>query len=344
MKSLRVVVYISFLFCYLLVNIIPDLYAYEDNNISVVVNGEKLRFKREIQNIKGTVLVPAQALIWSLDGEIEWNETRQEITIFKDDTRIKMKINRDYAIVDRIVNYIDVGARVDNGMIMIPLRYICEQLNEHVEWHEYTQSILVGDNRIYKRQNKDYQIYEKTVVIDPGHGGSDPGAVYFGVRESHINLQISEKVNKLLKQKGIKTYMTRIEDKDVSLYDRSGLVDIVNADLLVSIHNNAGSNSTTGTMTLYHPQISNMKDGVSSYIFANDIQNQLVKDLGTKNLGLYERPNLAVLRTSNVPAVLIEVGYMSNYSEFIKLTSDNYQDKVAISIVDGILKVLFKMK
>ena len=183
----------------------------------------------------------------------------------------------------------------------------------------------------------------RIVVIDAGHGGTQTGAVYGGVKEKDLNLSIAKKLDSKLKELGIVTYMTRSSDTTLSLYARSDLANNKNADLLVSIHNNAGSSKVIGTMTLYYPSSSKTKGKLSSYKFAKIVQRNLCNTLGSKDMGVIERPGLAVLRTANMPAVIAEIGYMSNNSELAKLKTPAYQEKAAEALKKAVVESLEKM-
>ena len=137
--------------------------------------------------------------------------------------------------------------------------------------------------------------------------------------------------------------MTRDNDSTVSLYSRSGLANNVGADLLVSIHNNAGQSKASGSMTLYYPGSQKSKGNLSSYEFAKIVQTNLNKHLGTKDMGVIKRPNLAVLRTSNMPAVIAEVGYMTNSAELSKLKTEWYRQEAAEALRNAVLQSLNKM-
>ena len=134
--------------------------------------------------------------------------------------------------------------------------------------------------------------------------------------------------------------MTRKNDSYVGLYSRSELANKANADMLVSIHNNADWFNTSGTMTLYYPGSAMKRNGLTSKDLAAIIQNEVSSYLGTRNIGIISRTNLAVLRTSKVPAVIVEVGYMTNKNELKKLNTAEYRQKAAEGIRNGILKAL----
>jgi N-acetylmuramoyl-L-alanine amidase len=183
----------------------------------------------------------------------------------------------------------------------------------------------------------------RVVVIDAGHGGYQSGAAYGGIKEKDLNLDISKILNTKLKELGIVTYMTRDRDIDVSLYSRSGLANSKNADLLISIHNNAGMAKTNGSMSLYYPSSSKTKGNLSAYGFAKIVQKNMCNTLDSKDMGVIGRSGLAVLRTSNMPAVIAEVGYMSNPTELSKLNTWGYKEKAAEGLKKAIVESLEKM-
>lgn len=169
----------------------------------------------------------------------------------------------------------------------------------------------------------------KTIVIDPGHGGKDPGAVAFGRNEKDIALNISKKINANLKTLGFKTVMTRTTDVYITLADRYTIANNNNASLFVSVHlNSASSSSANGIETLYK----------NSKAFASGIQNELISATGATNRGVKQRTDLAVLNGTKMPASLVEVGFISHSAESAKLDTNSYQDTLANSIAKGIAK------
>lgn len=179
-----------------------------------------------------------------------------------------------------------------------------------------------------------------TVVIDPGHGGMDTGAIYENVFEKDLNLAIAKKLSTLLKALNINIYMTRADDSYVSLSDRSKLANSLNSDLFISVHNNAGDRAIAGSMSLYYPSVSHSNGNLSAYDFASIVQKELWGTLGTKNLGLIPRPYLSVLRRTNMPAVIAEVGYMSNPVELDRLCSNTFQKNAAEALKKAVLAAL----
>ena len=178
----------------------------------------------------------------------------------------------------------------------------------------------------------------KTIVIDPGHGGSNPGATKYGMRESDNNLSVGIKLKKVLEDHGAKVVMTRETDKTVAaeglelkqeLQARVDLVDTNNADIFISLHTNANEDANVhGAMTFYHNDISKK--------LAEDIQKSLIKFTEATDKGT-EKENFYVLRNNKVPAILVEMGFITNKIEADKLNSDVYRDELVNGIYDGII-------
>ena len=185
---------------------------------------------------------------------------------------------------------------------------------------------------------------EKLVIIDAGHGGAEPGAVYGKLMEKDFNLDIAKRLNELLKAKNIKTYMIREDDSYVGLYERAFIANSLGAKLFLSIHNNAiGDPYFDGTMTLYNVKSCEGK-GFNSYDFAQNIQNSLLKTLGSKNRNLRERPDLVVLKATKMPSALAEIAFLTNAGDRNKLQTQEYRQKAAQALCDAIIKSLSEVK
>ncbi|MCX7745498.1 MAG: N-acetylmuramoyl-L-alanine amidase family protein [Clostridia bacterium] len=190
---------------------------------------------------------------------------------------------------------------------------------------------------------KPYSKEDRLVVIDPGHGGYESGAVYGDLYEKNLNLDISLRLNELLKKKNVKTYMIRQDDSFVGLYERAYIANNLNASLFLSIHNNAYYTSFLGTETLYFPQDPNDKN-FNSKRFATIIQDQLVDNLKTKDRGIVERPKLVVLKATTMPAALAEIAFMTNSTDRANLMKEEFRQKSAEALCDSILKALEEIK
>lgn|GEM_PF-1587561 len=208
----------------------------------------------------------------------------------------------------------------------------------------YIVSITKGDKNIIIGFSQKSKLKKKLkVFIDPGHGGSDPGAIYTKVvngkkvtyNEKDFNLDIAVRLKEKLKSLGYEVYMSRETDKFVDLYDRTKMANSLNVDLFISIHNNAVDNpQTRGTMVLYKEK--NLNSFISDKQFAQIILDYIIKEAGTQNKGIVERPNLVVLKTSNMPAVLVEVAFGTNEDDLNLLLNDSFKDAVAKAIADAV--------
>lgn len=182
---------------------------------------------------------------------------------------------------------------------------------------------------IYKSAAKN-----KLVVIDPGHGGSEPGAVSGDILEKNLNLDIGLRLKKVLEGRGVKVFMTREDDIYVSTYARASMANEIGADVFLSIHNNASTSpSGCGTETLYYPDPKNEA-------LARAIQKSMTGTLGLRDRGIVSRPGLVVTRETKMPSALVEVAFMTNKDELSLLMTEDFRQKAAEAIADGILNYL----
>ena len=174
-----------------------------------------------------------------------------------------------------------------------------------------------------------------TIVIDPGHGGDRPGACYEDIMEKDIDLAISLKLVTILQNCGYQVIMTRSTDVEVGLYERAGLANAAGADVFVSIHANAAENRPDyqGIYTYYHPS-SNRGARLAQAIQTPLCQITGAVDRGTKDA------DFVVLRETEMCAVLVETGFMTNHEELMDLNEDSYQQLVAQGIARGIIDYL----
>ncbi|WP_312220502.1 GBS Bsp-like repeat-containing protein [Streptococcus parasuis] len=190
-----------------------------------------------------------------------------------------------------------------------------------------------------------------TIYIDPGHGGVDSGASYGGVYEKNLALSVANKLKANLIQLGYQVLMTRTADYNVDFKtERSKMANQSNADLFISIHFNAtglASSNTTGIETYwyqydpeYQPKINAAMHNdptrlAESEILANQVHTSLISETGAVNRGV-RRDTFAVLRETAIPAILVELGFMSNPSDLQKIKEDAYQTKLANALAQGI--------
>lgn len=188
-------------------------------------------------------------------------------------------------------------------------------------------------------------VYSKIVVIDPGHGKTDPGASGNGLVEKEVNLDIALRVLDLLETNdNIKVYATRVDDSYPTNVNRAKMANGV-ADLFVSIHQNSNDSATpNGTEVLYTVHSTDVSGKLTSKIAAQFIDNYLVKALGTTDRGIKNRTDLIVLNQTTVPAVLIETAFLSNKGDADKLSQDSYKDAAAQAIYSAIVDMMNQYK
>ncbi|MBI1922351.1 MAG: N-acetylmuramoyl-L-alanine amidase [Geobacter sp.] len=221
----------------------------------------------------------------------------------------------------------------------------------------------------------------RRIVIDPGHGGHDPGAVgQNGAREKDVVLQMGHKLAKKLREDlGLDVVMTRSTDVFIELQERTAIANKVNADLFVSIHANASLNRNASGIETYYlnlaktekvAQLAARENGTSlekvsllqavlfdlmanyklndSAHLAEDVQKSAFRKVssgysGVKNLGVKQGP-FYVLVGATMPSILVETAFISNEKEEVRLTDDSYQDVTVAGILDGIKAYITSVK
>ena len=201
-------------------------------------------------------------------------------------------------------------------------------------------------NILFIDQN-DLRQYSSAIIIDPGHGGSEPGSSGDFLQEKGPNLDIALKVADLLRQRGLQVVLTRTDDSTVSLDDRSSMANLYNARLFVSIHNNDSGDpdkryTVQGTETHYYapleiPEL--FMQSAERCRLATCIQEQLAARLQRPNRGVKtgSSSNLSVLRKTQMPSALAEVCFIANPEEEQLLMQDSFKTLAAEAIADGIV-------
>jgi len=302
-----------------------------------------------IQNDR--TLVPLRVLSEIFGAKVHWEESGK-VTVYHNDNIIVLNKGSEYISVNGKTTKTDTKVIEKEDYMMVPLKFFSDYLGVEVEWYGNSRivNMVIEDEEVIKRAEEVSRSYSRksiykgyTVVLDPGHGGSDNGAYYGGIAEKTINLDIAKKVQKILEKYDIKVYMTRTKDITTSLASRTGLANSIKADLYISIHSNAIANSgIKGTEILYKSN-SLVQDGVSNEVLAQNLSNSVSEYSGTYKRGLINRTNLYVLNRTNMPAALVEVGYMTNSSDLKNLKSDAFRSKAAEGVADGILDTLMIM-
>ena len=211
-----------------------------------------------------------------------------------------------------------------------------------------TSADVVAPKKIGSASRGNYDVLNKVVYLDAGHGGYDPGASYFGISEKSLTLAIQSRVKAKLESEGYQVVTTRTSDTYVDLTNRSRAANASESDIFVSIHINAsGSSAAQGIETYYYQPYAEYPSRINatyhanptrlsmSDTLANAIQSSLINATGAQNQGV-KRQTFAVLRETTAPAVLLELGFLSNPQEAARLNTSAYQETLANAIVAGI--------
>ncbi len=184
----------------------------------------------------------------------------------------------------------------------------------------------------------------RSITIDAGHGGSDPGACFIEEdgtiwKETDINLAVALKVRDILKKNGVRVVMTRTKETDVTLKSRPELANKEETALFLSVHTNsvAENEVANGIETWGSLENSIPIAGVTDKSFAQNVQKAIIKSTSAHDRGIKNSVDLAVLKYSVMPSVLVEVGFITNQEERENMFSESYRNKLAQGIAQGIL-------
>jgi len=222
-------------------------------------------------------------------------------------------------------------------------------------WISFHQETRPAANRQSKatrpRTSKSFAV----VVLDPGHGGEDSGAMCGGVMEKDLTLDVARRVDRLLDSEGIATLMTRLGDSYVSLADRAAFGNRVNDSIFISIHFNEDNKPVaSGVETYYAAHQITSGSTLASWLpfftrppsnspkpesqsLAGFIQEALVARTRSVDRGTQSKQFFVIANVTS-PAVLIEGGFITNKNELSKLANEDYRDQLAAAVADGILR------
>ncbi|MFR6247393.1 MAG: N-acetylmuramoyl-L-alanine amidase [Romboutsia timonensis] len=225
------------------------------------------------------------------------------------------------------INSNGIAKAVNEGTV-----FLSQRIGEKVYIVEIYVPSEISTVNLESRGAKSRGYYK--VFIDAGHGGTDPGALGYGYRESDLNLQVAKKVESKLKSKGIDVKMSRNSDIFYSLSERAEMANDYGADAFVSIHqNSAEAKSANGIETYYNRKKEEDRP------LSNDIQKQVISQTGANNRGV-KNAEFTVLVKSKMISALVECGFITNELEVKKLSDSSYQDKLATGIANGIEEYL----
>lgn len=261
-----------------------------------------------------------------------YNTTAQTDTIRFDDDPIISRLDWQQTNPERLEYIFNLKSQQQWGY---KLRYEGTSLVLTLRHAPAWKQSVIQKSKV-KSQNSstpDFPITGIKILLDPGHGGKETGALGpTGYPEKEINLLISKLVREQLEQRGATVYMTREEDIDLSLPDRVAIIDRIEPAIAISLHYNALPDAGDAMRTQglaafwYHPQ---------AHDLASFLQSYLVKKLNRPDYGLYWN-NLALTRPASAPSILLELGFMINPQEFEWIVDPQAQQQLASAIAQGI--------
>ncbi|MFW6270857.1 MAG: N-acetylmuramoyl-L-alanine amidase, partial [Bacillota bacterium] len=322
---------------------------FDENKLRIVADLEKLtgyqlqRTEKEdsykynivLKNVLEKINITEQNnyldINFDLSGEIDYEVSRDTSKLIIDFKNLDEKINeRILPEASGIIKNIDYVSLSDNNSTD-------RLIFELEEFNNYQVVSPESQNRInITVSRKEIRKEDHIIVIDPGHGGFDPGAIGpSGLTEKEVNLDIAIKVNDILSDSLDNIILTRETDRFVSLRRRAEIANKAEANLFVSIHVNASNKGySSGTETYIAPQ----KTG-KSLTLADNLQNYLVNSLDLVDRGI-KSDNFYVIKFTEMPAALVEVAFISNNREENLLSSNSFIEKAAGAIAEGIVKYI----
>ena len=315
------------------------------------------------------------------------NNNTEKIVIYFGDTKIKITANTSFVIINDKAYQLQNNVFQRKGEYYVPLDdlltlltqqtntdYSMDYASMSIKLGSVIQNIAIVETTDLDKEKKKWQF--DTIIIDPGHGGKDPGSVgYKGTKEKDIVLDVSKRLaRKIQKNLRVKTILTRDEDVFIRLQDRTKFANTNEGDLFISIHVNSneskkpygfetyllrpGRNQEAINVALRENAVIELEgnkfekltdeqliqatiaqSGFVQYSeqFAALIQEEIDKRVQSRNRGV-KQAGFYVLMGASMPNVLIELGYISNPNEEKKLNSSSYRDMLATSIYYAILK------
>ena len=250
-----------------------------------------------------------------------YNDLNYKLTLNGDYTSIFS--NTTYPVNSSYINNIVVNSTATSTVITFSEKKIMTVLMSEADGYIYIKPVLPKER------------YSKIIVLDAGHGSSDPGASGNGLIEKNLTLSMLNKARALFDSDGtIKCYATRTTDTYPSFNDRTDLGNDV-GDAFISIHINAAANTSAAGTETYSLYANDQGNGLTSYGLASEILKNLLSQLGTKDRKV-KSENWIVLRQSKIPASLIEIGFITNSGDAAIMGSDAGQQKVAQAIFDSV--------
>jgi len=269
-------------------------------------------------------------------------EVEYQPIIDKANRTLKIMITKDldveqktYDINDNVLDCVTVAKETHAGKVYTVAAF---KMKPFVEYELFSPSVTKLISMKFKHKSE--TTGQLTVLIDPGHGGKDPGATAIDktTYEKDLNLDVALRLNRILKGLGFNTEMTRNDDRYVDLVSRSSLANNNYVDFFMCIHFNAFTSSAKGIETLYYPNEITDEYPVDNKKIAEIFHNEIIDALKRPSRGITPRPGLHVLNKTKMPAILAELGFLTNSEEFGQIKKEDYREMAARALAASIVK------
>lgn len=303
--------------------------------------------------------LPASALARELQGRESWDPQAQVCYLTVGDHELRIAPQWSVALLDGAVVVLPAVPRMEGGRLLVPERLWFEGLSG---WRRPAPVLPPAGERI------------RTIVVDAGHGGHDPGAISRGgLKEKNLTLDVARRLRDLLTQDGFRVVMTRYDDRFIPLVGRSAIANREGADLFVSIHANSSRARKVSGFEAYYlseatddharaleaSENASLPDEVGRPVSSEteailwdllytehrleslELASYTCRGLGGQGLPVRSRgvksARFAVLKGARMPAVLVEVGFISNPEEEVRMRRPEYRQRLAAGVRQGIL-------
>ena len=321
-------------------------------------------------DIGGITYISLNSLLNAYNLDYQWDGLAKRLTITDGNKAVTFGIGSNIAIVEGADKVMEAPVVMRRSMVVVPRSFASYILSEvYAKEAAGTQRA-----RIVPAKISGYSI--SRIVLDAGHGGKDPGAIGQGLVEKEVTLDIVKRVKRYLEGSGIEAILTRDSDVFVSLWKRADIANKQNADFFISIHANAAPSAYAKGFEVFYlseavddsaraiaaAENASLRYESSSFAdkrpstaleailrdieytearaesreLAEYIASSATSDLGTKDRGV-KGARFYVLKGADMPAILIEVGFVSNRQDAVRLKNSSYREELAKAIARGIL-------
>lgn len=319
------------------------------NGKKKIINDDTIPRIAQYKNGDSKTMVPLRFLSENLGYDVGWNNSTQTASVnsFKSTPKevVKKEDVKKTPVKETTKNVKKEAKPVvkstDNNKFVSPKEK--QEMNNLKSKSEGDQlravSLTFEDKKEEKVISKTIKQKGKvTIVIDPGHGGTDSGAITeSGLKEKELNLKVAKRLQSLLGSTNYEIIMTRTRDEYVKLVDRASMANDEDAEIFLSIHFNSSENQEAkGIEVLYAAAGGIDIKTVEQSTLARELLNAVIKETGAENRGIKNRPDLVVLNKTKNVAALAELGFMSNPDDYKDITEDAYLDKLATGLYKGL--------